>query len=220
MALPALRIAAAGAATTLLALTACGAHADATPPSHPDRPSPESTRSQTPVATPDTVEPRTSASPSTTASDGTSTRPSTPPADVQPVRTLRGAFEEKAVTAEIYPIERGATTATVNVRFRLTTPTLTGFRIYQSLSDHKPELSDRGKTAPDGLRLLDTAAGKAYLPATIGTGECLCSPRVNTAFDDVDDVTVTVAFAAPPATLTHMDLMVPGFGTIADVPLR
>ena len=30
----------------------------------------------------------------------------------------------------------------------------------------------------------------------------------------------TVAFAAPPATLTHMDLMVPGFGTIADVPLH
>jgi hypothetical protein len=216
---PILGVAIAAAATTLVTLTACGSP-HTTQPGEPAPPSASVTPPRIPAPTTDTDGSTTSPSPTATSSDRSPTPPSITPADARPVRTLRGAFEEKAVIAEIYPIERGTRTATVNVRFRLVTPDGIGFRIYQSLSDHKPELGDRGKTAPDGLRLIDTAAGKAYLPATIGDGQCLCSPRVNNALDRVDDLTVTVAFAAPPATLSRMDLMVPGFRTVSDVPLH
>lgn len=214
---PILQIGLAAVMAMLLTLTACGSLPGSTQPSDTTTATPNLGPTETPTPTPHGSDLSTSA-----PTSGPNTAPAQPsmPADARPIRTLRGAFEDKAVTAEIYPIERGATTATVNIRFRLRKPDLIGFRIYQSLSDHKPELSDRGKTAPDGLRLIDTTAGKAYLPATIGSGECLCSPRVNSAYDRVDEVTVTVAFAAPPTAVTSMDLMVPGFGTVSDVPVR
>lgn len=155
--------------------------------------------------------------------DGSGDRSSAPTADSgprMPFTTLRGALEETEVFAQIYPIERGGATATANVRFSLVDPDAYGFRIHRSLSDNKPELGDSGETAPDGLRLIDQGARKAYLPATINDGECLCSPRTNGFTDRHHQVTISVTFAAPPASTTAIDLMVPGFGTVSDVPLR
>ncbi|MFT4163827.1 MAG: hypothetical protein QM650_01130 [Microlunatus sp.] len=120
--------------------------------------------------------------------------------------------------AEVYPIQRGPKTATANVRF-ITAKGSDTFRI-GTLNDNNPELGDKNNTAPDGLRLIDSTAGKAYLPATIGDQECLCSPRVNSMLDHYTDVTVSVTFAAPPADLTAIDLVIPKFGTVRDVPLQ
>lgn len=228
----ALPILAAGvAATALLATTGCGRPADvavgpagaqpsASAPADPvTTPTPEP-GSDAGTGDPGSGVPKSSQRPSPDASDDPSSAPSNDPGLRKPFATLRGALEEKKVLAEIYPIERGGTTATANIRFSLRKPDLIGFRIYRSLSDNKPELGDSGKTAPDGLRLIDQDARKAYLPATIDDGECLCSPRVNGVYDRHHDLTVTVTFAAPPPSVTTIDLMVPGFGTVGDVPLR
>jgi hypothetical protein len=166
----------------------------------------------------------TAASPPTPSdTDPTSTRPasSAPPGQSpeRPFRTLYGAFEGVAVTAEVYPIRRTGPTSSANVRFTVANGSRT-FRILTALNDHNPEIADKGSTSPDGLRLIDPTAKKAYLPATIGDRECLCSPAVNDRFDRYTDVTVSVSFAAPPVSRTTINLVLPGFGTVADVPLH
>ncbi len=145
--------------------------------------------------------------------------PATPPHAESPHRRLRGSFEGVAVVAEVYPIRRLGSTSVANVRFVAVNASRT-FRILEALNDHNPEVGDGGDTSPDGLRLIDPQAEKAYLPATISDHECLCSPARNAWTDRYTDVTVTVAFAAPPATMETIHLLVPGFGTVTDVPLR
>ena len=194
-------------AALLLSLAACGSSGTnaESPPSPPTQSAPASPTGGTPA------DPAASGSP-TAAAPG-SAAPST-----EPYRKLRGAFKDIPVVAEVYPIQRGPKTATANVRF-IAVKSSDTFRI-GTLNDSNPELGDSNNTAPDGLRLIDTTAGKAYLPATIGDQECLCSPRINTVLDNYTDVTVSVTFAAPPAELTAIDLVIPRFGTVRDVPLR
>ena len=197
-------------AVTLLCLAAC---------------SPPSSTTRQPAADP----PSPSASVVSTAPPDPSARPEPPTATpasneatlegLSPYRRLRGAFEGVPVVAEVLPIRREGATSTVNIRF-VTSGTSRTFRILGSLSDHNPELGDKGQSAPDGLRLIDPAAKKAYLPATIGDRECVCSPARNSWTDRYTDVTVSVTFAAPPASRNTIDLLVPGFGTVTDVPLH
>lgn len=198
-------------ASGLLAFTACSPASSLG--GSPSSPAPTPAQSTSVSAAP--------ASPST-ASTAAATGPmlSEPaPASSAPYRKLRGAFEGVPVIAEVYPIRRDGATSTVNIRF-VTKDTTRTFRILRSLSDHNPELSDKGTAAPDGLRLIDPAARKAYLPATIGDRECVCSPASNGWTDRYTDVTVSVTFAAPPASRNTIDLLVPGFGTVNDVPLQ
>lgn len=138
----------------------------------------------------------------------------------RPFKTLQGELESIAVMAEVYPITRNSRTATASVRFRMAGSGTSEFRIFRSLNDHNPEVADKELTAPDGLRLIDSNAMKAYLPATIGDGECLCSPRINGFHDRHKDLTVAVTFGAPPASTKTIDLLIPGFGTVSDVPLQ
>ena len=197
-------------AATLLCLAACspGGSTIGPPAAYPPAPSESSvsTAPADPSVTP--------MSPAATPTVGEPT-----PEAASPYRRLRGGFEGVPVVAEVFPIRREGATSTVNVRF-VAKGTSRTFRIVESLSDHNPELGDKGKAAPDGLRLIDPAAKKAYLPATIGDRECVCSPAHNSWTDRYTDVTVSVTFAAPPASRDTIDLLVPGFGTVNDVPLQ
>ena len=190
----------------LLAVTGCGTIDVAAPP----RPAPSGSATAAGPPTPSATDP-TSTPPASSAPSGQS--PETP------FRTLYGAFEGVAVTAEVYPIRRTGSTSSANVRFTVANGSRT-FRILTALNDHNPEVADKGSTSPDGLRLIDPTAKKAYLPATIGDRECLCSPAVNDRFDRYTDVTVSVSFAAPPVSRSTINLVLPGFGTVADVPLH
>ena len=197
-------------AATLLCLAACTPMGSTAAPPTADPPAP----SESSVSTaPDDH----SAPPMSPAAPPTVGEP-TPEAS-SPFRSLRGGFEGVPVVAEVFPIRREGATSTVNVRF-VATGTSRTFRIVESLSDHNPELGDKGKAAPDGLRLIDPSAKKAYLPATIGDRDCVCSPAHNSWTDRYTDVTVSVTFAAPPASRNTIDLLVPGFGTVNDVPLQ
>lgn len=203
----AVQILTAGLTTTcLMAVAGCGTIDVAAPPQPVPSGSATDASPPTPSAThPTRTTPRASTAP-----------PSSPET---PFRTLYGSFEGVAVTAEVYPIRRTGSTSASNVRFTVVNSSRT-FRILTALNDHNPEVADKGSTSPDGLRLIDPTAKKAYLPATIGDRECLCSPAVNDRFDRYTDVTVSVSFAAPPVSQTTINLVLPGFGTVADVPLR
>lgn len=196
---------------TLLCLAACSSASSTTGPPAANPPSPSASVASTTPDAPST------APASTTAASPTADDASSP--GLSPYRRLRGAFEGVPVVAEVFPIRREDATSTVNIRF-VASGTSRTFRILDSLSDHNPELGDKGQSAPDGLRLIDPSARKAYLPATIGDRECVCSPAHNSWTDRYTDVTVSVTFAAPPASRSAVDLLVPGFGTVTDVPVQ
>ena len=73
----------------------------------------------------------------------------------------------------------------------------------------------------DGVYLLDPATGTRLLPGRNPDGTCLCSGGLTVAVVAPGTGVVLMAdFAAPPGTVTAVDVAVPGAGVFAAVPLR
>lgn len=68
-----------------------------------------------------------------------------------------------------------------------------------------------------GLTLVDLTARKAYLVARDAEGACLCSSSPDLA--SVATTVMKAQFAAPPSDATHIDVVVPKFGVLRDVPI-
>lgn len=149
---------------------------------------------------------------------GPAATPSAGPASEQPVGTRPASFDKVRVQGSLYPIQRTGDTTTVNLLIESQNPDQT-FMIFSALSDHNPETSSKDTHAVDGLRLIDPTAKKAYLPATTADGSCLCSPTDGLS-DEQSSLWVTVVFAAPPSTVSTVDVFVPRFGTFNHVPVR
>lgn len=163
--------------------------------------------------------------PSTTA-PGPVDRPTNPPATATPtavpeqaVAARPASLEKVRVRGSLYPVQRTGDMATVNLFIESKNPDET-FSIFAALSDNNPETSSKDSSAADGLRLIDTTAKKAYLPATTADGRCMCTPDGHTADEGHSSEWVTVVFAAPPATVTRVDVVVPQFGTFNNVAIR
>lgn len=146
---------------------------------------------------------------------------SSPPASAaeQPVVSRRGALEEHAVSARLFAVRRSGGIATVNLELRALA-TGAEFTIGTSLNDGNPEVSSRGRTAPDGIKLIDPAHRRVYLAASSADGSCLCQPQPSQiSVRRTSQVWVSVAFAEPPARVRSVDVVVPQFGTFTDVPI-
>lgn len=150
--------------------------------------------------------------------DPTASTPATAPQPSRAVATRRGSLEQVPVTATVFPLMRSGDLASINVVISSTSGR--AFRILEHLSDHNPELSARRLRTVDGVRLLDSRQKKAYLPATTSTGECLCSPANTDMLERYTELTISVVFASPPPDLEHIDVVIPVFGTVTDVPIR
>lgn len=142
----------------------------------------------------------------------------TPTAGEQPVASRPGSFKAVRVDAQMFPVRRSGGTATVNVYIASRNPDDT-FMLFDHLGDGNTETASKSTTSVDGLRLLDTTAKKAYLPAVTADGSCVCAPDDDNTMAYNNSVWVTVTFAAPPETVTTISVSVPSFGTFADVPV-
>lgn len=192
----------------LLLLAGCGLAA--TTSRSPDLPDePPATALQAPTSSP---------AASTPASTGSSSTAATPGPAAQPVATRPGSFEKTKVTAQLYPVRRSGDTATVDLYIESQNLDET-FMVFDNLSDGDTETAAKSMTAVDGIRLLDTTAKKAYLPAVTANGDCVCSPNDASSSEYRSSVWVTVTFAAPPASRSSISVSVPTFGTFTDVPL-
>lgn len=138
----------------------------------------------------------------------------------KPVATRTGSIDDRRVRGNLYAVQRTGRTAVVNLLITKLNPADPPFRLRSLLNDGDPGVAARNQSAVDGLRLIDGNAGKLYLPATTGNGICLCSPASNTVFDNYDEVVVSVVFAAPPVAVAKVDVLIPVFGTVANVPVR
>jgi hypothetical protein len=156
--------------------------------------------------------------PSAAPASAAPTAAPTPRPTEQPVAVRPGAFDKTAVNAYIYPVRRSGQTATANVLIRSEDPDKE-FMVSTALGDGNPEVSAQNLGSVDGIRLIDNTAKKAYLPATTGEGVCLCSPTDDAAYAFNTTMWVTVVFAAPPEATSKVDLLLPVFGTVTDVPV-
>jgi hypothetical protein len=70
----------------------------------------------------------------------------------------------------------------------------------------------------DGVYLIDPAGAKRYLAARNATKGCVCSTDLGDTFvSPGSGVVLTTLFAALPAGVTSVDVVVPGFGPFNDV---
>lgn len=174
-------------------------------------------------ATPDleTGPPASVPAPTSSPADNASapTPSSTPAAGEQPFATRPGSLDKVRVAAQLFPVRRSGRTATVNLYITSLDPDET-FTVSDHLGDGNIETASKSQSSVDGIRLLDTSAKKAYLPAVTADGACVCSPDDDNTYTFNSSVWVTVTFAAPPKDTTTVSVTVPTFGTFTDVPVR
>lgn len=152
------------------------------------------------------------------ASSPAPTPTATPTAVEQPVATRPGSISKVRVDAQMFPVRRGGGTATVDLYIASRDPDAT-FMLSDHLGDGNTETASKSETSVDGIRLLDTTAKKAYLPAVTADGACVCSPDDDNTTNYNNSIWVTVTFVAPPESVNTVSVSVPSFGTFANVPV-
>lgn len=143
------------------------------------------------------------------------------------IATREGRLDDEPVTLELSQLRRRG--QVVNLELRLATRAAE-FQIYSldaldnGVSEH---LTGPGGAFPyegydtlDGIDLIDGVHGRRYAPARDRFNRCIC----DTGLEDVTfargrPVTLSATFGAPPADVKAVDVVIPRFGTIADVPL-
>jgi hypothetical protein len=205
-------LAAVAAAGTVLILASC--NLPSTAPAAPDLPS------DPPVSTPAPSDGPATSLPTPAVTPAAATPSSTPTQAVgeEPVATRAGSIDKVRVTAQVFPVRRSGGTATVDLYIASRDPEET-FMVSDNLGDGNTETASKSERSVDGIRLLDTTAKRAYLPAVTADGACVCSPDDDNTLTFNSSVWVTVTFAAPPASVTTMSVSVPSFGTFTDVPV-
>jgi hypothetical protein len=134
--------------------------------------------------------------------------------------TRTSAMGGVKVTLQLYPLQRDGSVSHLNLT--LSAPaTGTEGQVTQLLSDSNPKAGDSESDAADGIQVVDGKNSKLYLVASDGNGTCLCSRNLGRTFltDDLP-VLVTATFAAPPADVSTVDVVVPSFGTVKGVPVQ
>jgi hypothetical protein len=71
----------------------------------------------------------------------------------------------------------------------------------------------------DGIYLLDRAHGQKYLVARDPDGRCICDVGLDGRRVSEGSMTLSATYGAPPQDVHAVDVVVPHFGTFANVPL-
>jgi hypothetical protein len=71
----------------------------------------------------------------------------------------------------------------------------------------------------DGIYLLDRAHGQKYLVARDPDGRCICDSGLAGRRVAEGTISLSATYGAPPPNVTAVDVVVPRFGTFANVPL-
>ena len=190
-------------------------------------PSASAPASEPPVSAPASEAPSQSAtevpSPSTSAAP-TPADPDQPPSGDQlgqVAATRASAADGKKITLQLYPLLRDGSTSHLNMTLTSPVSRTDRVQIAQLLSDKNSSASDQTMFAADGLQVIDGKNAKLYLVASDGAGQCLCSRGLEGVFLQANaPVLFSATFAAPPADVTQVDVRIPSFGTVKNVPVQ
>ena len=165
----------------------------------------------------------------TPAGDASSEATATPEAgqpegEAEPVVETEGSIDGGRARFVVTQLQRSGPTVILNARLELADPagdslqvaSSFGDGIFQELTSGPDESSD----VFDGVALIDPEGRKKYLVARDETNRCVCSNDLGAAFVSADAaVELAATLAAPPPGVTQVDLIVPSFETLRDVPL-
>jgi hypothetical protein len=201
--------------------------ADEPPAGAPPASAPASEQASDPAtaAPSDPVSPTATDAPSDSTPVGpTPADPDQPPSGDQlgqMVATRTSADGGKKVTLQLYPVQRDGRTSHLNLTLSSAGGTTQRVQVGGLLSDGNYSAIDKGGLAADGLQLVDGKNAKLYLVASDGQGQCLCSRDLSSVFlSDGAPVLFSATFAAPPADVTQVDVRIPSFGTVKNVPVQ
>lgn len=141
-----------------------------------------------------------------------------------PVATRNGSQGSTKLRLELYPISRSG--AVVEVNFAVTQLGTKGstaplFQVSDLFSDGDFESVDFTGHAIDGVRVIDVQNKKVHFAASDGKGQCVCSRNLSAAFIRTNETMLfSGTFAAPPAAVQTVDVVIPAFGTVTRVPVR
>ena len=139
----------------------------------------------------------------------------------EPVASRTGSADEAELELDLYPVVRSGKLAELNFAITLVRSTNDKLQVADLLSDGNYDSVDSGGHSADGVQLLDTVNSKLHLPASDGLGHCLCSRDLSATFIGLGKTMVfSATYAAPPANVDTVDVQVPHFGTITDVPVQ
>ena len=166
---------------------------------------------------------------STPAPTGTATpaatATATEAAPTAPVAQGEGSADRGRFIFTITELKRSGPTVVLNA-----TVTLAGgsendsIQISDTFSDGIfQDLEDTGASEEgdvfDGVALIDPNGRKKYLVARESTGRCVCSNNLSAAFVGEDaPVNLQATLAAPPDTVTNVNVVVPNVRTFTGVP--
>lgn len=159
------------------------------------------------------------------ASGATVAQAPIPPA--RAIATREGRIDGEPVTLELSQLRRRG--QVVNLEVRLATRaaefTVSGLDalddgVSEHLSGPPGTFAYEGNATLDGIDLIDGVHGRRYAPARDRFNHCTCDAEL----EDVTlapgrPVTLSATFGAPPADVEAVDVVIPRFGTIPDVPL-
>lgn len=133
-----------------------------------------------------------------------------------------GQINSNDVRLEITHLER--TGSTISVSLRLTSESVFAPPIGKTLDDGETQpirnsSSLENGDSVDGVYLLDRTHGQKYLVARDPDGRCICDVGVGEIQVGNQPITLSATYGAPPPDVTAVDVVVPHFGTFANVPL-
>jgi len=138
-----------------------------------------------------------------------------------PVITRTSAVDGEKVRLTLYPVVRDGSVSHLTLVLSAPEEDAERVQIGQLLSDANTTTSDTTGDAADGLQLVDGKNAKLYLVASDGKGRCLCSRNLSNLFLDYGNpVLLSAAFAAPPADVNAVQVRIPHFGTVKNVPVQ
>lgn len=146
------------------------------------------------------------------------------PAEAEPIVETLGSIDGGRVRFILTELRRSGPTVILNARLELADPASDRLQVSSTFDDGTfQELEDGGNEGGDvfdGVALIDPEGKKKYFVARDETNRCVCSNGLSAAFVRAEaPVELTATLAAPPPGVTQVDLVVPRFETLHDVPL-
>ena len=147
-----------------------------------------------------------------------------PPARAIAVR--EGRVDDEPVTLELTQLRRRGLVVNLELRLRgragetaLSMVDAFDDGVSQHVTDPQA-FKYEGYDTVDGINLIDGINGRRYAPARDRFNNCLCDRNIqDLAFSRDRPATLSATFGAPPADVKVVDVVIPRFGTIPDVPL-
>lgn len=153
------------------------------------------------------------------AEETTTSQGDAEPAPEEVLATREGKIDDLPVKLEITELTRSGDTVILGLSVAVTEGNSdeNGADIFTAFDDGN--LSDATATM-DGITLIDSTNAKRYLVARDSDGACVCDDNLGSEFVVEDPPTrLSATYGAPPEDVDALDVEIPRFGVIRDVPI-